>query len=107
MLSSFFYLIFGIIVIGVIITLLSAWAVKLSNPYRFPYFRYSFDVSGKRNVDLINLIDTFLLDERNRSLLDDYARQLDTWKKQTKAEIESIYILNGFGKKDGNNTSLF
>lgn len=92
MLSSFFYLIFGIIVIGVIITLLSAWAVKLSNPYRFPYFRYSFDVSGKRNVDLINLIDTFLLDERNRSLLDDYARQLDTWEKQTKAEIESIHF---------------
>ena len=92
MLSSFFYLIFGIIVIGVIITLLSAWAVKLSNPYRFPYFRYSFDVSGKRNVDLINLIDTSLLDERNRSLLDDYARQLDTWGKQTKAEIESIHF---------------
>lgn len=29
----------------------------------------------------------------NRSLLDDYARQLDTWKKQTKAEIESIHFI--------------
>lgn len=61
---------------------------SLVNRYVYPYFDYSFDVSGKRNVDLANLIDTFLLNESNRSLLDDYARQVDDWKEQTEKEID-------------------
>ena len=63
---------------------------RLVNSYIYPYFEYSFDVSGKRNVDLTNLIDTFLLDENNRNLLDDYAQRVDAWKKQTEEEIGQI-----------------
>lgn len=65
---------------------------RLVNRYVYPYFDYSFDVSGKRNVDLTNLIDMFLLDGNNRNLLDDYARQVDDWKEQAEKEINGIHF---------------
>lgn len=39
---------------------------------------------------MLNLIDTFLLEENNRKLLDEYARQVDAWKKQTEEQITNI-----------------
>lgn len=91
MLALFLLAVLLIFLLGFMITCLSSWIIRLlSNPYRFPYFDYSFDVSSRRNVSLLNLIDTFLLEENNRKLLDEYARQVDAWKKQTEEQITNI-----------------
>lgn len=91
MLASFLFTVLLVFLLGVLITLLGSWIIRLlSNPYQFPYFEYSFDVSGKRNVDLTNLIDSFLLDEDRRNLLDDYAQRVDAWKQQTEEKIGNI-----------------
>lgn len=59
-----------IIIIMTISALLGYTAYRiLRNPFRYPYFVYTFDVSYKRNVDITDYVDGFLCDERNWDML--------------------------------------
>lgn len=49
-----------IILIGAISIVGFVLYLILKSPFRYPYFEYSFNVSGKRNPDIENLIDNFL-----------------------------------------------
>lgn len=61
--------------IGLLITMMAVFAVyllyrALRNPFRYPYFEQTFDVSNKRNVNIEDWIDRFLANKRNWDLSD-------------------------------------
>lgn len=59
------------------------------NPFEYPYYRHSFDVSGKRNVKEDDLIDEFLCDERNRNALAKHKLKIEAWKQDSEAYVEN------------------
>lgn len=61
----------------------------LRNPFRYPYFTYDFDISGKRNVDIDDLIEQFLLDPANRSSVEQHRQQTEQWKQNCAQFIET------------------
>ena len=58
------------------------------NPFRYPYFFHEFDVSGKRNPDIENYIDTFLCDTRNWQTIKAHRLEIAQWKKESLDSIE-------------------
>ncbi len=48
-----------IILLGVILIVFFILYLILKNPFKYPYFKYYFDISGKRNPDAKNLLDNF------------------------------------------------
>ena len=52
------------------------------NPFRYPYFIQTFDVSGKRNVDINNCIDEFLCDKFNWMSLEGHEQLIQNWKDE-------------------------
>lgn len=59
------------------------------NPFCYPYFIYSFDVTGKRNVQIEDYIDNFLRDNRNWHWLQFHQHSIQEWKKQTELHIQT------------------
>lgn len=84
--SEVFYLIlttiaFLTIVVGVLYLI-------FRNPFRYPYFSHSFDVSGKRNVDINNYVDTFLCNVKNWQAIKEHWQLITQWKKDSIATIQ-------------------
>lgn len=50
-----------------------------SNPFQFPYFERDFDISGKRNVYMNDLIDEFLSQSRNWNALLSHEERVYQW----------------------------
>lgn len=57
------------------------------SPFHYPYFKYSFDVSGKRKPDIDNLIDDFL-NHKHFSMIDKHEKEIECWKSECKRKIE-------------------
>ncbi len=57
------------------------------SPFRYPYFNYSFDVSGKRKPDIENLIDNFL-NQKNFSMIKRHEEKIEQWKMESLRKIE-------------------
>jgi len=57
------------------------------SPFRYPYFNYSFDVSGKRKPDIENLIDNFL-NQKNFSMIKRHEEKIEQWKIESLRKIE-------------------
>lgn len=51
-----------------------------SNPFQFPYFERDFDISGKRNVYMNDLIDEFLSQSRNWNALLSHEERVYQWE---------------------------
>lgn len=51
------YALAGVLIALVVCLLALVIARILRNPFRYPYFELDFDVSGKRNVHIDNLVD--------------------------------------------------
>lgn len=64
----------------------------LGNPFRYPYFVWQFDVSGRRNVDLGDHIDRFLNEEGNRKALCAHRRAVEDWKRAQEAYLERCHL---------------
>ena len=64
----------------------------LRNPFRYPYFTYSFDVTGKRNVKIEDYIDNFLRNEQNWHLIQFHQHIIQEWKKQAEKYIQTCRI---------------
>lgn len=75
-----------ILFIAIIIYLLYRF---LCNPFKYPYFKHSFDVTGKRMPDIEDYIDKFLLDQNNWSELISHETKLQQWKIKCGAYLES------------------
>lgn len=56
-------------------------------PFHYPYFKYYFDVSGKRKPDIENYIDTFL-NQNNFLLIKKHQEEINQWKKECQEKIE-------------------
>ena len=57
------------------------------SPFRYPYFNYSFDVSGKRKPDIENLIDNFL-NQKNFLIIKRHKEKIEQWKMESQRKIE-------------------
>ena len=59
------------------------------NPFHYPYFEQTFDVTGKRNVDIHHYIDTFLCNKDNWQTIIKHKRKIQQWKIDTLTSIEN------------------
>lgn len=57
------------------------------SPFRYPYFEYSFDVSGKRKPDIENLIDNFL-NQQKFLMIKRHKEKIEQWKMECQRKIE-------------------
>lgn len=62
-LSIFFYIVMLIITVCVIAGI-DYLRIYLKSPFEYPYFIRKFDVTGKRNIDIEDYIDTYLIENR-------------------------------------------
>lgn len=62
------------------------------NPFHYPYFTYSFDVSHKRNVDIVDYIDRFLCDDLNWYLLNQHKHNIEQWKHNKENYLQSCML---------------
>ena len=77
---------------GLIALLVIAAAWLLRSPFHYPYCEHKFDVSGKRNVDIEDTIERFLLDRRNVESLRAHAKAIEVWKRESEASIERDWL---------------
>lgn len=74
---------------GIIIAILYA---IFKNPFHFPYFKRTFDVTSKRNVDANDYIDNFLCDSNNWNTIQNHQLSILQWKKDTEAHLEKCVM---------------
>lgn len=72
------------------------------SPFRYPYYVHEFDVSGRRNVDIENLIEGFLLDPANVEDLRRHAGLIEDWKRQSEEKLERC-VLKGLRRRQYEN----
>ena len=61
--------------------------LSFKSPFRYPYFEYSFDVSGKRKPDIENLIDNFL-NQQKFLMIKRHKEKIEQWKMECQRKIE-------------------
>ena len=66
----------------------------LRNPFKYPYFDYTFDVSGKRNVDIRDYIDKFICIQENWEHLYSLNLYIQKWKISSLRYLESCRLKN-------------
>ena len=76
-----------IILLGVILIVFFIVYLILKNPFKYPYFKYYFDISGKRNPDAKNLLDKFL-NQGNFFIIKEHNEKIEQWKIECKKKIE-------------------
>lgn len=78
------------VVTGIIIAVI--WLKgSLQSPFRYPYFTYVFDVSGKRNPQIENLLDEFLIKGGFEQIL---AHQdiIEQWKSNSLQYVNKCFL---------------
>lgn len=64
----------------------------LRNPFHYPYFVRSFDVSRKRNVDIEDYIDKYLCSEFGWNCIVEHHNTIINWKKRTESYIQTCIL---------------
>lgn len=67
-----------------VIGLVVSWILK--SPFRCPKFVYQFDVTGRRDVDIGDEVDRWLI-ENDMSAIDAYERTLAEWHEKCKVRV--------------------
>lgn len=84
-----------LIMLGALICIsVSAYLVYriLRNPFQYPYFVHTFDVTSKRDVKIENYIDNFLCDSRNWRLIQMHEQHIQSWKTETENYIQTCKL---------------
>ncbi len=68
---------------------IARFAAWWKSPFSFPYMRVTFDVSRKRNVDMAEQIELWLLDESNRAAVERHRAAIEEWKRAGEQYIET------------------
>ena len=76
-LSIFFYIVMLIITVCVIAGI-DYLRIYLKSPFEYPYFIRKFDVTGKRNIDIEDYIDTYLIENRFDEI-QNYYNMIQQW----------------------------
>ena len=61
------------------------------SPFHYPYFKHSFDVSGKRNPDIENYIDEFLINGGFYTI-DSHEKEIECWKEKCEKKIKKSLL---------------
>lgn len=61
------------------------------NPYKFPYFKHTFDVSGKRLPQMEDYIDRFLC-SGGMILIEEHKSKIEKWQKDCEADFTNRRI---------------
>ena len=80
-------------VLAVLAIIVIILVLILKTPFRYPYFIYYFDVSGKRKPQMEDLIDQFLIDG-NMDMINQHNEQILNWKKNCMNKIEKSKLKN-------------
>lgn len=73
-------------VLAIILVSVVLWAI-LHSPFRYPYFIHRFDVSGKRNPSIEDLLDNFII-EGNFQQMQEHAQKIKAWKEECRRKID-------------------
>lgn len=78
------------IVLGVAVLLVAPYILYyiFRNPFQYPYFHMDFNVSRKRNVDIIDYVDRFLCDRNGWRDIVDHKRMIEDWKDDCESRID-------------------
>ena len=81
--------IYTIVIITIVVII--ALFLVLKSPFHFPYFTYDFDVSRKRNPQIEDLIDKFLIDG-NFYMIQKHTERIFLWKQECQDLIQKSKI---------------
>ena len=76
------------LIIGCIIFLLSLIHIA-ANPFCYPYFYYTFDVTGKRNINIEDCIEQFLCNQCNWRNVYSHQQLIECWKRNQQRYLET------------------
>ncbi|MEE1155392.1 MAG: HNH endonuclease [Acutalibacteraceae bacterium] len=62
------------------------------NPFKYPYFIHTFDITSKRNVKPDDYIDNFLLNKNNWNILQQHQLRVLQWKNENEKFIQSCVL---------------
>ena len=79
------------IAIGAIFIVVFVFYLVFRSPFHYPYFEYSFDVSGKRKPDVVDLIDDFL-NHKRFLMIDMHEKKVEHWKTESQKRIEKSVL---------------
>ena len=75
----------ALVIVGIIIKII------LRSPFEYPYFNCNFDVSRKRNVDIENLIDRYLIENRFTPIRE-HMDQIENWKMASEYAVNDAIL---------------
>lgn len=81
-----------VVIFSVLCILIYLTCRILRNPFHYPYFTHSFDITGKRSVKIEDYIDNFLRDEQNWKMIQTHQQKIDEWKKETENYIQACRL---------------
>ena len=85
---AFILYIAGVVIIGVIITCL---VFIIKSPFKYPYFFRSFDVSRKRNPNIEDCIDRYLI-EGCFGVIQWHEGEIQKWKQSCQQKIAKSHL---------------
>ena len=80
----------SIIVIGVLVIIFR----HLRSPFHYPYFVKRFDVSGKKQPQIEDLVDCFLIRDNFELIKEHHEEKLQYWKQEWEDKIEKSWLKN-------------
>ena len=63
----------------------------LRNPFQYPYFTLTFDVSGRRNVHIDDLVDEWLCTSGSWEQAIEHHREIEVWKASSAAKAKRSF----------------
>lgn len=78
------------VIVGIIILILIVRRIFRS-PFQYPYFTHEFDISGKRNPEIADLIDNYI-NEGNIQRLIEHRDLVEHWKNLCQKKIDRSMI---------------
>lgn len=80
-------LVIGLVVFAIVYLI----ARILRNPFQYPYFTERFDVSGRRNVHIEDLVDEWLCEPGDWEMALEHHRSVEAWKIRESAKAEKSF----------------
>jgi len=85
--EKYFYLIPLLIIVYIVAH------IVLSSPFHYPYYEKKFDVSGKRNPNLEDLIEGFI-NAGGFTEITNHQKQIQAWKNECEAKLQHGVLRN-------------
>lgn len=86
------YIVAAVVLIVLICCVVSLVRRVLANPFHYPYFVERFDVSGRRNVKIDDLIDRFMLEPANWEKIVAERSYIQEWKAQQEEYLKTCSL---------------